>query len=222
MKNNLSLALNVVLLIAVGILFYLHFSSPKAATADAAGKPGKDSIPQLKLNLSKDITSKKILFINGDTINKYYEPVATKNKEIESKQKYYEADLAAKQQKFEKNYMAAQQLMQEGKITEQQMPAIQADLEKQKGEFDMAQQSYDAFKRKVMEEQDAFLTELKKYFADYSKENGIDYILVDGTGLIAFGNPDLDISKQMAAALNEAWKAKKTTVPSVAPPAGKK
>lgn len=206
--KNLSLVLNAVLLVAVGVLFYLHFTSRPAGSGDAAadGKGGNDSVPQLKMDLPKDLSSKKILYINGDTVSKYYEPLAARNKELEQKQKYYEKDVLEKQSKFEENYYQAQQLAQSGQLSETARPQVEAELRKLQEAAEMAQRNYDSFKNTALAEQMKLMEEVKAHFADFSKEHGIDFILIDGDGLIAYGNPDLDISKQIAASLNENYK----------------
>lgn len=202
--KNISLVLNGVLLVAVAVLFYLHFSSAKSG----GEVTDNDSVPNLKLNLPAGIASKKVLFINPDTINKYYIPIADKKKEVEQQVAAYQNSMDAKQRAYETNYMTAEKMFQEGKISEEQMPAIQADLQKLEREYMMAKSGFEAYQNKVIQEQNKMLEEVTAYFKEYSRKNGIDYILVSGNGLIAYGNDSLDISKEMTKALNDMYKAK--------------
>jgi outer membrane protein len=203
--KNISLAINGVLLVAVAVLFYLHFSSASPSAAEASAN---DSIPKLNLNLPADLASKKILFINPDTINKYYIPIANTKKQVEQQVASYQATLDAKERAYQNSYMSAEKMFQEGKISEEMMPQVQADLQKLEREYMMSKNSFEAYQNQVLQDQDKMLKEVTAYFKEYSIKNGIDYILVSGNGGIAYGNESLDISKEMVKALNELYNAK--------------
>lgn len=202
--KNISLVLNGVLLIAVAVLFYLHFSSAKSG----GEVTGNDSVPNLKLQLPADLASKKILFISPDTINKYYIPIAKAQKEIEQQVAAYQNTLSAKEQAYQNSYMTTEKMYSEGKISEAQMPQIQADLQKLEREYMATKNSFEAYQTQVMKDQNKMLEEVTAYFKDYSKKNGIDFILVSGNGALAYGNETLDISKEMVKALNDLYNQK--------------
>ncbi len=216
--KNISLAINGVLLVAVAVLFYLHFSSANPAKADV---PANDSVPNLDLKLPADLASKKILFINPDTINKYYIPIANTKKEVEQQVASFQATLSAKEQAYQNSYMTTEKMYSEGKISEAQMPQIQADLQKLEREYMATKNSFESYQARVMQEQDNMLKEVTAYFKEYSMKNGIDYILVSGNGGIAYGNESLDISKEMVKALNDMYNAKQAAE-KANPPAKKK
>lgn len=216
--KNISLVLNGVLLVAVAVLFYLHFSSGSPSAAEASAN---DTLPKLKMDLPADLASKKILFINPDTINKYYIPIANTKKEVEQQVAAYQNTLSAKEQAYQNSYMTAEKMYAEGKISEAQMPQLQADLQKLEREYMASKNSFEAYQNKVMQDQNKMLEEVTAYFKEYSKKNGIDYILVSGNGSIAYGNEDLDISKEMVKALNDMYNEKQAAE-KANPPAKKK
>ena len=70
--KNLSLILNAILLVAVGVLYYLHFSTGKSSGAsESTTAPG-------------DL---KVAYINADTVLKYYEYLKTTKVKMEEKTK---------------------------------------------------------------------------------------------------------------------------------------
>src|SRR5262245_16526284 len=75
--KNLSLVLNAILLVAVGVLYYLHFS---------AGKPTGSS------ESSVTAGDLKIAYINADTVLKYYEYLKTTTVKVEEKIKKMQQD----------------------------------------------------------------------------------------------------------------------------------
>ena len=70
--KNLSLILNVVLLVAVVILYVLHFSNaPSVQVSDSSSDTSS-------VNL-------KIAYINSDTVLKYYDYLKVNREQLESK-----------------------------------------------------------------------------------------------------------------------------------------
>jgi outer membrane protein len=110
--KNLSIGLNVAQLIAVAVLYYLHFASPSSKT-NSAGNNGV---------LLQDA---KIAFINADSVLKYYSFLEVNKKALEAKGSKLEQDfrdraqslqdLAKKQQNLQ---MYQQRLQQELAIEE--------------------------------------------------------------------------------------------------------
>src|SRR5690349_11497609 len=92
--KNASLILNIVLLVAVGVLFYLHFSSsrPAAAADGSAVEPGD-------LNVA---------YINSDTVLKYYDYLKVNKEQLEEKGKKMEQDMRNRAQGLQ-NEIAAYQ-----------------------------------------------------------------------------------------------------------------
>jgi outer membrane protein len=75
--KNLSLILNAVLLVAVGVLFYLHFSSAKPSATTASTPIG-------------DVT---IAYINSDSIVTHYTFMDDSKATLEAKAKKLDSDL---------------------------------------------------------------------------------------------------------------------------------
>ena len=75
--KNLSLVLNAVLIVVVGVLYYLHFSGrPKSTPAGSTALPG----------------DMKIAYINSDSVLKNYEYFKVTGEKLESKRKKLDQD----------------------------------------------------------------------------------------------------------------------------------
>jgi outer membrane protein len=86
-KQNLSLALNVVLLIAIVILYVLHFKG--APTKSSHHKKTADTST---VNLSQG----SIVFVNSDSLFKKYDLFTEMRDQMEAKQKKMEGELEVK------------------------------------------------------------------------------------------------------------------------------
>src|SRR5690554_4830226 len=81
--KNLSLALNGVLLVAVAVLYYLHFGS-----SGQYGSGGSDHVGSGFGPGEKPL----IAFINADSVLKHYKYLEVKRKELEEKTKKMEQE----------------------------------------------------------------------------------------------------------------------------------
>ncbi len=171
--KQFSLALNILLIFAVGILYYLHFSSNKKIVAAVTAKsPEKDSCAMGHL----------IAFVELDSL---YENVAY----IKQKQKELEND----QEQIARQYQGAYQQLEIKKntflkkgnaITQQEAEEFQAALyqDQQKIESDKQAQSQTmaANRNRTMEE---IQTKLKTFLNDYNSDKKYSYIFATGSGL---------------------------------------
>jgi outer membrane protein len=191
--KNASLILNVVLLVAVVILYVLHFSSGSPSGRSSAGS-----------NITP--SDLKIAYINQDTLLKYYEFVKLNRDQLEAKAKSYDDQLAARQNSLQREVQAYQ--AGAANLTIGQARTIEEDLQKKGQNLQMFQQS---LSQQMMQEQAKVSEELygkiTSYLKDYSKERGIAVIIkYDRESDLLFGGDSLDISKDVIKGLNDAWK----------------
>ena len=104
--KNLSLGLNAVLILAVAILYYLHFSS-----ATPVEETVVESLVEMKedpVNETGKIAS-KIGYLNTDSLRanyKFYDELIAK---LKGRERKYEKELSSKSAAFEKEVMEFQQ-----------------------------------------------------------------------------------------------------------------
>lgn len=211
MKNNLSTILNVVLLIAVGVLFYLHFTSTKAI-ADVKNEQTKDTVPQLSFRIPKNLAGARVLYINVDSINANYdafkELYQQEGGNLEQQYQNYQIRVA--------NFQRRSELLNGGKWPYSADSAIAEEKALQTEERALMNlQTYlNNLQNKAMEKNAIINEEVSHYFKDYSREKGIDYILMMGAGSpVIYANDSLDVTKDVVNALNTNYRLKKGGAP---------
>ena len=211
MNKNISLALNIVLAIAVAALYYLHFTSKTACTADVATN---DSTAAAKpvVQLPKEIKSSKIVYINTDVLNDNYEYL----KELTADAKRQQTSLAnaysKKEKEFQDRYQELQQKAAQGLLSENQQKAAQEEMEKRKDALDQMQlQEQQLMQRLQLENAKVYKT-ISEYLDEYNKHSQYNYILAySATTLspVLAANDSLDITAEILEGLNAQYKAKK-------------
>ncbi len=207
MKNNLSAILNVVLLIAVGILFYLHFSSKREI---AAVKDRADSTPKLSFSVPENLAGARVLYVNIDSIDRKYEAFADLSKEAGGNVAYLQKQYQKKAIDLQTRYDTYQQKVSMGTISSDEAmkeeAAINAGMEDlKKMEANMA-----SLEGVAMEKNARITNDITTYFKSYSKDKGIDFILAyGGASGVLYANDSLDITSDVLNALNENYRKSK-------------
>ncbi|MEI9921722.1 MAG: OmpH family outer membrane protein [Bacteroidota bacterium] len=190
--KNASLILNVVLLVAVVVLFILHFTQKPSG----GGASGMNFTPS-------DV---KVAYVNYDTLLKYYDFVKIGRDKLDAQAKSYDAQLLARQTSLQREVQAYQQGA--NNLTRGQAIALEEDLQKKGQNLQLFQQSLsqqlEEERSKVVEQ---LHTKLTDYLKTYSKERGIAAVLkFDRESDVLYAGDSLDISKDVIKGLNDAWK----------------
>lgn len=198
--KNLSLILNAVLIIAVGVLYYLHFaSSPKSISPDGAAILG-------------DLT---IAYINSDSVLKNYDYFKVSRERLEAKGKKLDQDLRNRAQGFQGDYESYQRNV--SNLTIGQAKAVEEDLQKKQQNLQLYQQSLS----QEMGNEEAKMTQdlygrITGFLKKYGKEKGLQVVLkYDAASDVLFGGESLDISKEVTAGLNADYKIEKNDASEV-------
>ena len=194
--KNLSLVLNVVLIIAVGILYYLHFSGKK--TVDA--KP-KIALPKTTGN---EVGHMAIAYVEMDSLNDNILYIKNKRKELEAQQRAIESEwengykgLEAKRDNFLKKGNA---------ITQEMAQQFQGELAQEQQQIDGKKQSLSQqLNEKSYKFMDDIQKKLKDFLNEYNSQRNFTYIFTTGTGLdyMVFKDSSLNITADVIAGMNE-------------------
>jgi len=193
--KNLSLILNAVLLVAVGILFYLHFSAGKlSAVSSAQLTPG-------------DL---QIAYINSDSVLKHYEYLKVNRVQLEEKTKKMDQDYRNRAQGLQNEIAAYQRNV--SSMTLGQVRATEEDLGKKQQNLQLFQQS---LSQQLMDEEAKLNKELYDritvYLKKYGSEKGLQIVLkFDPSSDVLFAGDALDISDEVIAGLNADYLAEKS------------
>lgn len=171
--KQFSLILNILLLAAVGFLYYLHFSgTKKTIAATITSSPAKDSCAAGHL----------IAFVELDSLYDNVEYIKQKQKELENQQEQLARQYqgAYQQLENEKNTF----LKKGNAITQQEAEEFQANLyqKQQKIEADKQAQAQTmaAGRNKTMED---IQGKLKSFLNEYNSDKKYSYIFATGAGL---------------------------------------
>jgi outer membrane protein len=199
--KNLSLVFNVVIGIAVAILYYLHFNASPANSNDKKGvKPKAVAMPKIKLK------STPLVYVNADSLWENFELVKQMRKELELEKKKFETKFENDYHKLESDYLAlrdkAESLSQEEGMKQQQdlMAREQKLTEYRQTQSERLAKLEAEKTEKIQKAITEYLTE------QYSKSN-YAYILGYSTGGgILFANDSLEITNEVVDGLNATLK----------------
>lgn len=211
MNKKIPIILNVVLVIAVAVLYYLHFST--CNNACGATMEGDSTIASKPAIMSpKEIKASKIVFVNSDILNKEYDFVKDLTAAAQTKQQRLEGAYQTKAQKFQQDYTDLQQKASQGLLSENQGAAAQEDLKKRKDELDKMELQLQSLVEEIQKSNEEVRKTVVDYVKEYNKKANYNFILThtDGPGgVLILANDSLDITNEILEGLNEQYKAKK-------------
>lgn len=190
--KNLSLILNVVLLIAVAVLYFLHFSST-ATDEEATTAVAGSSIPV------------NIAYINSDTLLKNYDYFKKASEELEAKSIDLQAEYENRARGLQTEINSFQQNAQN--MTMAQAQAVQENLVKKQENLLRYQQT---LTQSLQQEEAKVNNELYDRVSDYLKEYGKaqDFQIVltyqKGSGVL-YANDSLNITTDVLTGLNAVY-----------------
>jgi outer membrane protein len=199
--KNLSLVLNIVLLAAVGYLYYYSFSGKKN---------GKPSISNSNPSMWKDSNCNRppIAYVELDSLNENITYIKERRKELEKDQKDIETEwengykeLEAKKNNF---------LKKGASITQEEAQQFQGQLVQEQQQIDGKKQSLNQkLSEKSFSVMDDIQKKLREFLTEYNKEKKFMYILTTGAGLdyLVYKDSSLNITGDVIRGMNEKMKS---------------
>jgi outer membrane protein len=190
--KNAPIALSGISLVAVAILYYLHFSSSPKASQATEVVPG----------------TLKLAYVNSDTVLNYYDYYKEVKARFEAKGKKLDQDLQNRGQALQNEIGAYQRNV--STMTIGQAKAVEEDLGKKQQNFRLYQQSIE---QELVNDQAKVNAELygniTSYLKIYAAEKGLEAVLkYDPNSDLLYGSAGIDISKDVIKGLNEAYQLK--------------
>lgn len=212
MNKNLSLTLNIVLAVAVAVLYYLHFTSKATCATDGASTADSTATKKPLVQLPKEIKASKIVYVNTDVLNENYEYVKELTAEAKRKQATLANAYQKKEKEFQDRYMELQQKASQGLLSENQQKEAQVEMEKRKGELDQMQGQEQQLMDQLQMENLKVYKSISEYLNEYNKHSQYNYVLAYSSTTISpvlAANDSLDITAEIVQGLNAQYKAKK-------------
>ena len=189
MNNNTSLIWNIVLTLAVAVLFFLHFSGkPEAGSSAADGQV---------------VAGRRTVYVQVDSLLKNYDFFKETKKELENRNFQLENELNTKGKSLQNEVAFFQQKAQT--MTPEQARSIEAQLmKKQQDLVAYRDQAAQALGQEEAKKNEQLYKNIRAYMEKYNKENGYEYVLGYSLGGgILFANPSLDVTQKIIEGLNK-------------------
>src|ERR1700752_4180167 len=197
-----SLIINIVLIAAVAVLFYLNISLKKNVEALGGATANPNAVLQTPATLAAnnvDLKDAKIAYLNIDSLDFKYQYIIDNSKEFANKQAAIENQLNSMAAKFQTDYQEFQQAAQAGLRSEAELNKQKSQLEQQQYDVAAKQKQLENLGEEVAKKRGEMLKKVSDYIALYN--NGkYDYILAYTTANISsvlYAKPGLDITKQI-------------------------
>ena len=192
--KNASLILNIVLAIAVAVLYYLHFKTQQPEIATPA--------------TPVEVKGKAIVYVNVDSLLTKYDFFKDTQKVLESKRFQLDNDLNTKGRNLQNKAAFFQQRAQT--MTLDQARATEAALQKEQQELLAYRER--AAQQLVVEEQkknEELYNQIFEYLKRYNKENKYEFVLgfTKGGGIL-FADSGNDVTRKVLAGLNTDYQSK--------------
>ena len=196
--KKLSIILNVVLFVLVGVLFYLHFSDQKSSAVPAA-TPQQDTPSSQPLRIS---------YVNIDSLEAHYGYFQQKKAELDKKQESIQKELAAKANAIQNDIADLQK--KAPTLTQSEGMAAQKKIVAQR---ESLQQREQKLRTDFMQQQQAFNQELherlQQFLQRYNQDKHYTLILSYSESLsdILYKDNAYDITQDVIQGLNAAQPA---------------
>jgi len=196
--KKLNLWLNVILIIAVVILFVFQFTSFSLKTEEAGQKEETSQLPE-------EIEGQlNVAYVNIDSLLSGYDMYLDKQEEFVEEQTSSQAELQSRSRELQQEFKSLQEKVNKGLITRAKARMIQQNLgqkEQQLYQLRSSMSSELAEKEQIIYRQ--VLDNVMNYLDEYAKENGYHYILsFSFGGPILYTDERLEVTQEVLKGLN--------------------
>jgi outer membrane protein len=202
MKNGLVI-LNVILLIGVGFLFYLHFNSSKTGTKSQNKTEQKDPID------SSAQSGCRIAYFEMDSVAANFEKAKEMQGELEKKEEKMNSEMNRLQNSYQQKYVNFQQ--HGATMSSSQLDAARNEL----GQLDQTIKDTKAsldqdYKTYYVQTQQEILSMIRKFCSEYNKDKKYAIIISNEPGLVFYKDSTMDITRDLLEGLNKMYGKKKS------------
>jgi outer membrane protein len=196
--KNASLILNVVLLLAVGVLFWLHFHP---AAADAS--QGHQSAVQKPVAGPATGTC-NIGYFEMDSVEASFQMAKEWKNQLEKMEDNMNAQMNNLQTQYQQKFSSLQQ--RKGTMTNAELEAASNELGALEERIKNTKSNLDQeYKTYYVQKQQEILSMIRKFCSEYNKDGRFAIIVSDEPGLIFYKDSTFDITPDLLAGLNKMY-----------------
>ena len=200
MKSGL-LIFNIILLILIGILFYLHFSSKSPSKTD------NKKIEVASSNTSNDF---RIAYFELDSITNSFDMVKDVKSELSREEDKMNGEMNQWQKRYNDKLTQYQTMAQKQQMTEiqsesanREMLQLQETIRNKKQEMDQKYQNM------YMQKMQDVRAKIQEFLKEYNKSKGYSYIFGYEPGFIYYRDTVYNITEDLIKGLNGQYTKKK-------------
>ncbi len=197
--KNISIIINIVLAIAVGVLFFLHFSLQRKVKT--IGEQSSKA----------SVTDVRIAYVNMDTLYAYYDEYTDLKAQMAEKQKKMETELNNKKNQYERKVMDYQDKVQKGLLLTSERQRIEQQLYiDQQNLLKLGESMQNELAEESRVLNNRLGNNIVEFLKEYNKDGKYVYIMshVFGGNLL-YVNDSLDITRDVIKGLNEQYHKRK-------------
>jgi outer membrane protein len=201
--KKLNLIIESVLVIAVIVLFALHFTGNKSN--------GGSALPAASTGFANKTPSGITAYVDMDAIISNYEMYVDLQSKFSEKKRLLEAEVNNKSKSYQSSVLDYQNKVQKGLVAR---PAATEIEQKLAAEQQKLLQLRDKYMAQLSEEEQAMkrqiLSSITEFLTPYSKDKGYSYVLANSFGgNILYADKDFNVTQDVLKGLNEKYKAGK-------------
>lgn len=192
--KNFTLALNIVLAIAVAVLFYFHFSPKKTV--------------QTASNNTAVAGGFKIAYFEMDSVQNQFNYFKEVRNTLNSKDQELGKELAQMENNFRNKYQDLQKngnTLSQAQLANKQQELVELDKNLKNRKQVMDQEMQDETVKKLQDVK----KKIEDYLKEYNKGKGYSYIFASSPDLIYYKDTVYNITNDLLKGLNEMYKKKK-------------
>jgi outer membrane protein len=211
MNKNFSLILNAILALAVGVLYYLHFSAGSKGV-EIASLTDSSAVEKPIVMAPSEIKASKIVFVNLDVLSEGYDFLKDVSASAQAEQNNLQNQYQTKGEKLQQDYMEFQEKANKGLLSENQIASEQEKFAGRKEELDQLQLKSEALGEKIQARTEEARKNLTDYIKEYNKSGMYNYVLAYSEGPLSpvlLANDSLDITKDILEGINAQYRANK-------------
>ena len=198
--KKLSIALFVVLFLAVAVLYFLHFSGN--LKSDDGARTGENVVGS---------ATGGIAYVNIDSVIFKFDMFFDRRNDLMEKQKKAEAELNSKGGQYERGAKDFQDKVNKGLVTRATAAEMEQNLMRQQQELVNLR---DQLQSNLMEEEQVMNRQILEYITTFLEENKAEYnyqfIFGKSFGsVVLYGEQGLDITSKVIEGINTKYKAEK-------------
>jgi outer membrane protein len=204
--KNLSLILNAVLIVAVAVLYFLHFRDRRTGSG-----PATASVADTASANANSRKQTQYAYVNVDSLLTNYDYFKVTRTQLEDRRKKLETEIAGRTRSLENEVVSAQRrantmTLEQAQLTEQNLRRKGQELERYQS--DAARQLAEEEQKKNEELINNISIYLKKHTED--KPYKIVFGYSKGGGIL-YATDSLDITKEVLVGLNQDYQANQGT-----------